>query len=354
MPYPRIEIDLEKIRHNTRIIIEMCKEFNIQVAAVTKAVCGSPEIAQIYVDEGVSMLADSRIENIRKLKYINIPKMFLRLPMISECDEVVELTDVSLNSEIKTIKILSQKAIERGKIHNIILMIDLGDLREGIFKEELVFAVVEEILLLKGIKLLGIGVNLTCFGAVIPTREKMDELIQIKEKIEEKFEIKIEILSGGNSSNIPLIQSKKMPKQINQLRIGDALITGREPAYFTLINDTYHDCFKLKAEIIEIQEKPSIPIGEIGFDAFGKKPIFVDKGIRKRAICAIGKQDINTEDLILEDQKIDILGQSSDHLILDIDNSSNMYVVGDIISFNLNYVGILRLFTSEYVKKFYL
>lgn len=352
--YPRVEISLDKIRYNAETIISLCKRNGIKVAAVTKVFCGIPEIAKVLVEAGASMIADSRIENLIRMKQIDVPKLLLRLPMISQAEEVVELADISLNSELETIKALSQKASEKSKIHKIILMIDLGDLREGIIDEKEIFQTVREILNLKGVSLVGIGTNLTCYGGVIPKEENLKRLVDIKERIEKEFSISIEIVSGGNSSSLYLLENGEgIVKGINQLRLGESIVLGRETAYGNRINNTFDDCFRLITEIIEIKEKPSVPIGEIGMDAFGNKPVFQDRGIRKRAICAIGKQDVSIDNIIPEDNKIAILGGSSDHLIIDVTDSLTKYKVGDKVAFKLNYGGILSTLTSDYVKKIF-
>lgn len=349
--YPKVEIAVDKIRHNTEMLIGKCSKYNIDVAAVTKVFCAIPEVAKAMVDGGAKILADSRVENLEKLIDIDVPKLLLRLPMISQAEDVVRVADMSLNSELETIKALSKAAVKGNKKHKIILMIDLGDLREGIFEKEEIFNTVETIIDLEGIKLYGIGVNLTCYGGVIPREANLTKLMITKRELEERFGINIEVVSGGNSSSIHLLEDGTMPKGINLLRLGESLVLGRETAFGDKIKDTYEDCFKLRAEIIEIKEKPSMPIGEIGMDAFGNKPVFEDKGVRKRAICAIGRQDIDPGDVIPDDTDITILGASSDHFIIDVTDCEDEYKVGDIVSFNLTYGGILSTSTSRYIKK---
>ncbi|MCF6464120.1 ornithine racemase Orr [Clostridium sp. Cult1] len=351
MYYPKIQIDLKKLDHNVKTIIDLCKKKDIEVAGVTKVFCGHPEVAQAYVDSGVSYLADSRIENLVKLKQFKIPKILLRLPMISEVEKVVEYADISLNSELNTIKELSKAAMEKDVNHKILLMVDLGDLREGYFDEDEIYRVTEEILKLEGIKLLGIGTNLTCYGGVIPSKLNLGRLTEIGKKIENRFNINLKIISGGNSSSLHLLLNDIQIPEVNMLRLGESLVLGLETAYGNRIENTYDDVFQLTVEIIEIKEKPSLPIGEIGRDAFGKIPSFEDKGIRKRMIAAIGKQDVDFDTLIPQDSGVTILGGSSDHLILDGTDSEIDYKVGDKIRFNLSYGGILRTMTSEYVKK---
>ncbi|GMQ64377.1 ornithine racemase Orr [Vallitalea maricola] len=353
MCYPRVEINLAKIRNNTLKLVEMCNENNIDVVGVTKVFCGKPKIVREMVKGGIRVIGDSRIENLKKLKRFKLPKLLLRLPMISEVEQVVQYADISLNSEIETIRRLSKEAKKRNLRHKIILMVDLGDLREGIFDEEEIFETVEIIISLDNIDLIGIGTNLTCYGGILPEKSNLQHLLTLKETIRKKYKLNLKVVSGGNSSSLHLIEAGDMPKGINQLRLGESIVLGRETAYGNTIEDTYQDAMTLQCEIIELQDKPSVPIGTIGMDAFGNVPSFNDKGIRKRAICAIGRQDVDPTDILPGDKNIEIIGSSSDHLILDVTDSNENYTVGSILRFSLKYGSVLSLFTSEYVKKIY-
>lgn len=348
---PRIDIDFNKLRHNTKVISDRCKEKEIEIAAVTKAFCGIPEIAKAYVDGGARYLADSRVENLKRLSDLSVEKIMLRLPMLSQVEETVKFSDISLNSEIETIIALDNAAKKLNKIHKIIIMIDLGDLREGFFDNEELESALLKFKKLENIKVIGVGSNLTCYGGVIPNEVNLGKLVECGETIEKVLDTTLEIISGGNSSSIFLLEEDRVPKRINNLRLGESLLLGRESAYGKSIPNTYNDVFKLVAEIIEIKEKPSHPIGEIGRDAFWNIPVFEDKGIRKRAILAIGKQDIGSSSVQPLDDKIEVIGASSDHLIIDITECSINYNVGDEITFNIDYGALLSLMTSEYVYK---
>jgi len=348
--YPLLRINLVKLRENTQTIVNLCEKKNIKVVGVTKVFCAIPEVAQTMVKGGVEILGDSRIKNLKKLQHIPVPKMLLRIPMKSEVEEVIKYADISLNSEIDTIKSLSEEAKKQRKIHEIILMVDLGDLREGVLKED-VIPIVEQIVKLEGIRLRGIGTNLTCYGSVIPTPDILEKLVEIKNSINKKFNLNLDIVSGGNSSSLYLVQNGLIPRGITQLRIGEAIVLGRETAFGDRIPHTYDDVFTLEAQIVELKEKPSYPRGILGMDAFGERQVYVDRGIMKRAILAIGRQDVNMNDLIPIDSSIELIGSSSDHLIVNVTNSTYPYKVGDIIKFKLRYGGILSCSTSEYVEK---
>lgn len=348
--FPKLSIKYDKLVNNALVIKTMCDKMGIEVSGVTKVFCGEPKIAMGLLEAGISILADSRIENLIKLQDLSCSKMLLRIPMLSQVDEVVKYADISLNSEISVISALDKATKKLEKIHKIILMIDLGDLREGFFYKEF-FKELPQILRFKNIEILGIGTNLTCYGGVIPDKDNLGMLVEISKKIKNHYGLNIKLISGGNSSSLYLVEQENIPFGITNLRIGEAIVLGRETAFGEKITNCFDDIFLLQAEIIEIKYKPSLPIGNIGMDAFGNKPSFQDKGMRKRAIVAIGRQDVNYRDIMPINKNVHILGGSSDHLILDLTESIEEYNVGDIVKFKLNYGGLLSLMTSEYVNK---
>lgn len=348
--FPCLEISLSKIRQNTEILSGMCRDSGLSMWAVTKCFCGMPEVSKAIVEGGAEMLADSRISNLKKLRDIPVPKVLLRIPMPSQVHDVIEYADYSLNSELSTLRLLGKAAVKKGKIHKVVVMVDLGDLREGLWPDE-VEDFVRTAVKIEGISIKGFGVNLTCYGGVIPNSDNLGRLVEIAKEMERKFDLDIEIISGGNSSSFYLVQNKKMIEGINNLRLGEVMLLGRETAFGEEVQGLNDDVFILKGEIIELKEKPSIPLGEIGMDAFGNKPTFVDRGIIKRAIVGIGRQDIDPSGITPFDEHIDVLGGSSDHTILDLTKCEKDYKVGDIIEFYVDYGTLLRAMTSEYIEK---
>lgn len=355
--YPRLTIDLKKLEDNLNAVSRITKEQGgCTLMIVTKGVCADSEVVNMALAHtDVDYLADSRVQNIRTYAGHGKETVLLRLPMVCEIADVVKYVDLSFNSELDTIKLLNEEAGKQGKTHKILLMIDLGDLREGIFytDESQIFSVVEETLKMKNIKLYGVGVNLTCYGAVIPKQDNLSILVETARKIEKKFGIRLEMISGGNSSSIYLAGKKELPEGVNNLRLGEAFLLGNDTAYGAKLPGTVSDALILEAQIVELKSKRSLPIGEIGVDAFGQKPYYEDRGIIKRAILAIGKQDTDPDSMTPLDEKIDILGASSDHLIVDVSSSDVDYKVGDIIQFQLGYSGMLKCATSSYVERNY-
>ena len=350
--YPRININLEKLKKNCLLMKKYAKENGIEkIMPVVKVAAGDLNVAKVFVDCGFEYICDSRIENLKLYSKFNVKKVLLRLPSLSEIDDVITYSDLSLNSEIRTVISLNDAAKKQNKKYEIIFMFDLGDLREGVFYKDSYYEDIKTILNLKNIVLKGIGTNLTCYGGVVPSRNILNRLVKIKEDIESSFNIRLDLISGGNSSSVFLFGKNEIPKEVNSLRLGEAIFFGKETSYSTLIPGFNYQVFTLETEIIECKTKPSFPDGEMSINSFGEKVEIEDKGLMKRAILAIGKQDVQLNNIFPIDKRIEIIGGSSDHLILDVTNTD--YKVGDILEFDLNYPGLLHLMNSPYIKRNY-
>lgn len=349
---PRLEIDLEKIHRNTRRLVELLGSKGITVTGVTKVALGSPDIAKAMLKGGVDSIGDSRIENIQKMREAGVRAKFilLRSPQISKASLVVAHADVSLNTELKVIEELSKAAGEQGKIHQIVLMVELGDLREGILPKDMK-ETVRRCIGLPGIELSGIGTNLACLGGVKPDRRKMGELSDLGASLEENFKIEFKTFSGGNSANFDWFFGSDDIGRINNLRLGESIFLGCETLNRTPIEGLATDAISLVSEVIESKIKPSVPSGEICQSAFGEKPRFKDRGPIKHAILAIGRQDALVSGLTPLEDGLEIFGASSDHVVVVSD--TRRLQIGEEVSFHLNYGALLAAMTSPYVEKVY-
>lgn len=349
---PRLEIHPDRIESNARSVIGLCHRNGTQVAAVTKVTCAHPEVVHALVAGGADMIADSRITNLQSMADTGIdrPLMLLRIATPSQVADVVRCADISLNSHIETIRLLSQAAVLQRRRHKVVVMVDVGDLREGVWPDRAV-ETVRGAAGLPGVEVVGLGCNLACYGGVIPTRENMRALIDVRDRCREATGLELGLLSGGNSANLPLLASGGMPPEINHFRIGEAIVLGRNVIDRSPWPGTRQDTVRLVAEVVELERKPSVPIGERGQDAFGGTPEFEDRGLRLRAICNVGRQDVAVDGIESETPGISVLGGSSDHLILDVEESAVPVKVGDELGFWPGYGALLALCTSPYVQK---
>lgn len=356
--YPRLNVNLNKVYENVSIVVGLCRGYGINVTGVIKGFNGLSEVVNEYIKGGCARIGTSRLTQIIQLKKENINSTFflLRSPMMSEVKEVVKYADISLNSELEIIKAIDNECSFQNKKHKIVLMVDVGDLRDGYWDKKEVIDVacyIENELL--NIELCGVATNVGCYGSIMPTTENMTELCSIAEKIEEKINRRLEIISGGATTTLSLLSNNEIPERINDIRIGEGIIIARDLRCNWGVNlNLQSDVFTVEAEIIEIKDKPSHPVGKIfSIDPFGNKRVYHDRGIRKRAILAIGKLDFsNEESLYPIEGGIEIIGASSDHLILDVEDYNKVLRVGDIVEFELDYETLMHLTKSSSIKIF--
>jgi predicted amino acid racemase len=352
MSAPRLQIDLGKIQHNARTLVERLASRGISVTGVTKSTLGSPEIAHAMLLAGVSDLGDSRIENIEAMRraHVTARVILIRSPMLSQAKRVVTNADVSFNSEIEVVRSLSREAQKMGRAHAVVLMVELGDLREGIMPADLL-AAVRETLSLPNIVLKGIGTNLACRSGASPDDRNMGELSRLATMIEAKLDISLEIVSGGNSANLEWVFNSENKGRVNNLRLGESILLGRETLHRHVIDGLHTDAITLVAEVIESKVKPMQPWGDLAQTAFGTCSAEPNRGSVSQSILAIGIQDVDPCGLV-SPKETEIIGSSSDHLVVTSSGIGNL-AVGAEMSFQLDYSALLRAMTSPFVGKSY-
>ena len=345
----RLKIDLQKIIQNTEVITGLCAEHGISVIGVTKSCCGMPAVAEAMLAGGVQGLADSRLGNIRRLKEASIKAgmLLLRSPALSETADAVRLADVSLNSELQVVAALAQEARTLGKLHQVILAVDVGDRREGLMPGEVV-SVAGKVEGLEGIQLLGLGSNIGCLSDMCPSTWDTQLLVELVARVEEAIGRELAVISGGSSIHLPMVEQGRLPSRINQLRIGERILLGTDPggSQFSSFH-TSQDAFSLTGEVIEVKWKTPLPEG--GHESLGGPPLAENQPLQCRAILALGQQDVKVEGLKPRDPGVKVIGATSDHLVVDV--TANPVKVGDDLEFGLTYAALTTAMASPYVRK---
>lgn len=349
-----ITLNRNKLAQNYLQLDHLFKSNGIEWAPVIKVLCGNRLFIEEVIRLGAGEVCDSRVSNLRTVRNLSstIKTVYIKPPPKKSIKNIVRLADTSFNTEFETIRMLSEEAQKIGKLHKILIMIELGELREGVMGEDFV-DFYEKVFRLPNIEVIGIGTNLACMYGVLPNNDKLIQLALYVQLIEAKFNRKIPYISAGTSVTIPLIGMGMLPKAINHFRVGETLFLGTDVYNNRLFENMNSDVFKLSAEIIEISEKPNNPTGEIGYNMSGEiKEFDLSKNeLSKRAIIDIGLLDIETDHLTPIDKELKIVGASSDMLVIDLDKNKRNYKVGDYIGFRLDYMGLLRVMNSNYIEK---
>lgn len=350
-----IEMYKDKLATNYRYLDKLFKKNNIEWAVVTKLLCGSELYLRELIKHKPIELCDSRVSNLKVIKSIDpsIQTVYIKPPAKGSIEDIVRYADVSFNTESETIRMLSEEAKRQGKKHKVIIMIELGDLREGIMGEH-VTGFYGSVFEMDNIEVTGIGTNLNCLHGVLPSQDKLIQLVLYKQLIEATFNESIPWVTGGTSVVIPLLLNKQIPVDMNHFRVGEALFFGTNMLTNAPMEQMEQDVFKLFTEVIEITEKPKVPIGYLAENPSGELLEVDQEDYGKtsyRAILDIGLLDISTDFLIPEDPNISFVGASSDMVVIDLGKTSRHYKVGDTISFKLKYMGALSLLNSDYVEQ---
>jgi ornithine racemase len=350
-----VKLYRDKLRHNHAFLEKIFSERKIEWGVVTKMLCGNPDYLREVLNLGVTEIHDSRISNLKAVKKLNpdVQTVYIKPPAKRNIPNVVRYADVSFNTELSTMQLLSAEAVNQGCIHKVIIMIEMGDLREGVLGEELMdfYASVFE---LPNLSVVGIGTNLNCLHGVMPSQDKLIQLSLYKQLIDAKFNCEIPWISGGTTVTIPLLLNHQMPAGVNHFRVGEGLYFGKDLFSGQTMEGMVDDVFRLYAEIIELTEKPRVPVGVLAENPSGHVFEVNEEDIGKtayRAILDVGLLDVNPEFLIPDDDRITVTDASSDMLVIDLGDTTQNYEVGDLVSFKLKYMGALSVMNSDYIEK---
>ena len=350
MSSPRLEIHLDRLHHNALSLNRRLARQGIALTGVSKACLGMPAIIRTWAEAGISSIGESRVDTLEGLRStgIALPLVLIRSPLVSQVERVVATGAISLNSELAVLRLLAAAAARQGRRHGVVLMVELGDLREGFLAEDLQEAA-GQTLALSSLDLVGIGANLGCQHGVAPDDRNMAELSGLATAIEAHHGVSLKWVSGGNSCNLAWLAAGGSRGRINHLRIGEALLLGRDPLSRQPIPGLLTNAIGLVAEVIEAKRKPSKAWGRCGQTSFAAQPTQgSDRGVRSRALLAVGEQDVDCTGLTAPGD-LRIIGASSDHLV--IEDPAGALVVGQDVPFELNYSALLRAMTSPFVQR---
>lgn len=360
-------IHSKKIKENIKYLSDYFESKSIEWSLITKVFSGDKTFLKTIltkdVIEKINSIGDSRLTSLRNLREVNtnLRTIYIKPPAEIYADDVVEYADISLNTSLSTIKALNESAKKKNTTHKIIIMIELGELREGVNRKDII-GFYKSVFNLSNIEVIGIGSNLGCMYGVEPTYDKLLQLSLYKELISVKFNKDLKLVSGGTSITLPLVENEVIPKDINHFRIGEAAFFGISPLDGKPFRELHVDTFEFYANIIELKEKNVVPDGIISNANIGYTRDYNESDISEtsnRAILDFGLLDVDKKDIEFEEGDISFAGVTSDMLVIDVgknitQSGKSKYKVGDRIKFKLNYMVVARLLNSKFIDKVYL
>lgn len=355
-------VNTENIIRNIEKLDTLLKKHDIQWSLVSKVLSGDINfLKKILTDDVVHRLhsiGDSRLSSLKTIKKLNpnLATIYIKPPAHSLVKNIIQYADISVNTSYRTIEALSFEAVKQNKIHKIIIFIELGELREGVVRENIV-EFYRKVFELPNIEIVGIGSNLGCMYGIEPTYDKLLQLSLFKQLLEQMFNKNIPLISGGSSITLPLIGKKLIPKAINHFRIGETAFFGTSPLNNKRFYKLSTDTFRFNANIIEMKEKSNVPDGIISEANIGHTSD-TDPDIPAyetyRAILDFGMLDADVHDLVPKDKNVEFIGTTSDMTVYDLGKNINAhlkqkYMVGKKISFSPSYMATARLMNSKFI-----
>lgn len=348
-----ITLNKDKLDHNYRQFDKLFASHGINWGVVTKLLCGNSAYLQEVLKLNPYEVFDSRISNLKRIKTLSpdTQTVYIKPPAKRSIADVVRYADVSFNTELTTIKALSNEAVRQQKTHKIIIMVEMGDLREGVMHDA-ILGFYKQVFTLPGIKVMGLGTNLNCLSGVLPSKDKLEQLGAYKARIEQAYNVTLPIVSAGTSVTLPLLLDDGVPTSVNHFRIGDSLYFGNNLLTGGALEGFYQDVIELHAEVIEVAQKPMTPSGPLGLNPQGNKAVTSSvHETSTRIILDVGVLDINPKYLTPKHHDLSVLDASSDMMVIDAKTNNRNLKVGDVITFELSYMGALHLMNSDYIDK---
>ncbi|MCF8260371.1 MAG: alanine racemase [Melioribacteraceae bacterium] len=353
-----LKVYSERILNNIRKLNSYLGSRDAQWSMVTKMLGGNRKVLESFLHDDsmkqIHSLADSRISNLKTIKSIrpDLVTMYIKPPAPTIAKSIVNYADISTNSSLRTIEALNAAAKAEGKIHRVVVMIEMGELREGVLREN-ILKFYDRIFNLSNIGVIGIGTNLGCMYGIEPTYDKLIQLNLFKQLIDAKFDQNLELVSAGSSITLPLIPKGKIPKGINHYRIGESVFLGVSPLDNKRFNGLSTTAFEFCAEVLELEKKSNVPDGRLSEASIGHTALdeFEDTEHEEsyRAIVDFGVLDVDVNNLTPKDKDVEFFGTTSDMTVYDLGQKKNLSRVGGQLKFVPNYMAAARLLNSKYV-----
>jgi len=348
----QIVVDLEKIRANCVAIKKICDAARMQTVWVTKGCHSHSSIVRVLAETGEGLLGTSRVQEFGRIRdCFSGQIMMTRFPSSREVVDTVGGADVMFVSDVYHVEVLSNAATATGQTKQVLLMIDVGNGREGVRPGDAA-TVVKRCLSAPGLELIGLGTSVGCLGGYRVGIDDLHTLIDVAKEVCALTGWQARCLSAGSGTMLlDLVRSGQMPPMITQLRIGAALLVGERPPTKEAFPFLHQDAFVFRGEILELGVKPPILPDRLDTDAFGKTLIAGKTEPRRQALMDFGVVDVDVDDLTPLIPTCRIVGASTDYTVCDVTACREDLRVGSVLEFRMAYSAIVRAMGSAYIEK---
>lgn len=339
----------------------MLREQGVDLVAVTKGCLGEPRVAAAMLAGGAVALADTRDQNLRRLRKA-LPGAELHrihLPSLAEPFEPGDVTYVSNRegaagvaaagdpASVGAFGAASTLGAAGARFpRRVMIQLETGDEREGVPAEHLM-ELAECIAADPRLQLEGVSTNFACFlGSADGVRTSVETVAAAAAALRAAG-LPVARVSGGNSSLLWLLRrGLRLPAEITELRCGEALLLGQDALHYEPLPGCRTDACVLRAEVLEEYTKPGPP-GAGPRAGPGSGPAST-----RRLVLGIGRQDLSMGAVRFVEPGLREVGRSADYLVVEVAASAGSTPalwVGAMIEMIPAYEALVAAWTSPHV-----
>lgn len=364
-----LRVDVDAIGRNTEVVAAFLRRHSLDLVAVTKGCLGDPRVASVMLAGGARAIADTRDQNLRRLRKA-LPGVELHriyMPSLSGTFEPGDVTYVSSLAGLAALSALRTVAASSGGLSavaeaesrvfprsvragearrlssggpvgsaanppaKVMLHVETGDLREGVPQGNLL-ELASAVMVDPSLSLVGISTNYACFqGKSEGIRESVRAIARAAEELRAAG-IAVRSVSGGNSSLLWLMmEGERLPPEITEVRCGESLLLGHDALAHRPLPGCRQDACVLRSEVLEGYTKPA------------------REGARRRLVLALGRQDLGSGEVRFVEPGLNEVGRSSDYLVVEAEASRPGLAPGGSIDMIPSYEALVAAWSSPYV-----
>lgn len=349
---PTLRISAAKLRHNLAYVKTLCQRRGVELMGVVKGCHAHPGVCRVFAEAGITAMGAARVRHAAPIAAAGGAPWMVALPPLHRVADVVRGFPVSFNSEVASLEALSRAAAEAGTRHEAMLMVEVGDLREGVMPGQVVETVRRALALEHAhFAFKGLAAHFGCMSGLIPTPESVERLTRAAAAVEAALGRRPAVLSVGGSDFLRLLEAGPLHPAITQVRMGYAVLLGKHPDSLDGHPGLERDAVLFEAEVLEVKDKPSMPFGVTGINAFGERLTFVDRGVRKRAVLGFGALETDSRGLTPTLPGMELIGVNSNYSVYDVSDCPVEVRPGQLLRFRMNYKALAQAFHSSLVEK---